>query len=158
MHRGKCLGSIRFDKRSSPSSCVSVTSLTSLCMDCNVVSDSWYSLSNDKVLLMLFVVVDRVDGEVMDPLISALPSAADDGPLGSLAEELCLGESKPVCFPSQQSSLAMKTTSSHSPAARRRGSISLRPISSLTTSVSSTPRKIFMACIFAASLRDSRMD
>ena len=118
-------------------------------MDCNVVSDSWYPLSNDKVLLMLFVAVDRVDGEVMDPLLSTLPLAADDGPLGKLAEELCFDGSKPVCFPSQQSSLAMKTTSSHSPAARRRGSISLRPISSLTTSVSSTPRKIFMACIFA---------
>src|SRR5258707_11413589 len=135
MHRGVCLWSVRFDRCSSPSSRVSVISL------CIVVSDSWNSLSNDKVLLKLVVAVDRIEGEIMDPLLSALPSVANDGPLESLAEELCLDGSKPICFPSQQSNLAMKTTSSHSPAARRRGSISLRPISSLTTSVSNTPRK-----------------
>src|SRR5216683_4628976 len=132
-------------------------------MDCTVVSDSWYSLSNDKELVILSVTVDRVEGDafrgrsMMDPVLPALPPAVEDNLLGNMVEEVFLDGSKPICFPSQQSSLATKTTSSHSPAARRRGSISLRPISSLMMSASSTPRKIFMACTLAASFCDSRM-
>src|SRR5260221_9432723 len=133
-------------------------------MDCTVVSDSWLSPSNDKELVILSVMVDRVEGEafrgssIKDPVLPALPLTVDGGLLGNLIEELCLDASRPICFPSQQSSLATKTISSHSPAARRRGSISLRPISSLIISASSTPRNIFMACTLAASLRDSRME
>ena len=97
------------------------------------------------------VTVECVDGE------AARGCVARAGRMGGRSSS-CDGPARmPLCLPSQHKSSPTNSTSSSSPDANLRGSMSLKPTSSPPRmSFSNTPRNIFIACTLLVKSRDAR--